>query len=285
MSAKSGSPRLAADTFLVKGGELRPRVAGDDIAGEVESPGVARRLAAAQREGGKITLHVHPEHAAAVHRRTLEDVDRLDALVDVVGNELEFGRAERGRLGNRPEQHVHVGALDRRFALRPRGVGKAEPARGAVDGVQLLPYSGAAGCRQQVADANVPGDALHCTPEAVQCSPWRRGIARVEQFREGIQVFLCQRFQAFLDRADTLPELARDRQRDLPQLRQFPMHDALGMPVKKVEKLGALPGRCWRLAQKQQLMRQFLGVVGPGPPVRQRQPFENGLAVATGSRG
>ncbi len=161
--------------FSLKGGELRPRVAGDDVAGEVESPDVARHLAAAKREGGKITLHVHPEHAAAVHRRTLEDVDRLDALVDVVGDELEFGRAERGRLGNRPEQHVHVGALDRRFALWPRGVGKAEPARGAVNGVQLLPYSGAAGCRQQVADANVPGrrTALH----AAGCSVQLRGAA------------------------------------------------------------------------------------------------------------
>lgn len=80
-----------------------------------------------------------------------------------------------------------------------------------------------------------------------------------------------------------MPDLARDRQRDVKQQWQLGQDDPLGLLEKQVEKVCALSGVNRRLAAQQQyLPEKLVGVVGAGSAVCQGEPLHNGFGSAIG---
>ena len=55
------------------------RVAGDEVASEVEGEDIAGRQTPCQGVGGKVLVQIKPEYAVPVQRRRFENFDRFDA--------------------------------------------------------------------------------------------------------------------------------------------------------------------------------------------------------------
>ena len=167
--------------------------------------------------------------------------------------------------------------LDAGLATRSGRLGEAEAARGAIDRMQFLPDALGAGGGNQMADADMPADAAQQEEQYLLCRLRRASSRCVEDVGQCCEVFTDQRFEQALVAVDGFPQLTRDRQAGVAQGRHSGVDNALDVLEQQIEDLDTLPGRECRGAQRQQLLMQFLAVVGSGASVRQGKPLQNAL--------